>query len=149
MAMNDNKDNNRGLYDDIIHLPRHVSTKHRPMSMRDRAAQFAPFAALTGHGAAINETARLTDGMVELSEEEKNLLDMKQQTLLELRHLHPEVTVTYFCPDEFKSGGAYLSVTGTVKEIDNIQRLVIMSGGEQIPADCIVALESRVFDERF
>ena len=140
-----------GKYDDIIGLPHHVSTKHRLMSRRDRAAQFAPFAALTGHGAALNETARLTTDMVELSEDAKALLDMKQQMLLEelaVAH-HPEVTVTFFRPDEVKNGGEYVTLTGRIKEIDSIGRVMVMEDSRRIEFGCIADIDSELFSGEF
>lgn len=140
-----------GKYDDIIGLPRHVSAKHRPMSRRDRAAQFAPFAALTGHGAALSETARLTTDMIELSEDAKALLDMKQQVLCEVLTAahHPEVTVMYFRPDEVKNGGEYVSLTGRIKEIDSVGRVIVMEDGLRIEIDCIADLDSELFSGEF
>ena len=105
-------------YDDIIHLPHHVSTAHPPMPAADRAAQFSPFAALAGHEAAIRETARLTDERAELDENAKAVLDEKLRMIQEMLPAHPEITVTYFQPDAKKSGGAYVSVTGRVKKLD-------------------------------
>lgn len=132
-------------YSDIINLPHHVSSKHKPMPLRDRAAQFAPFAALTGHGAAISETARLTTEMVELSEDAKALLDMKQQILIDAALLHPVVTVTYFQQDELKHGGTYLTLTGHIKEVDQSERVIIMESGERIELDSVAGLESELF----
>ena len=100
-------------YRDIINLPHHVSSKRPQMSMLDRAAQFSPFAALTGYDDAIHETARLTNDKVDLSEEEKETLDRKQQILLERLGEHPALTVTYFIPDAKKSGGAYVTKSGS------------------------------------
>lgn len=105
-------------YNDILHLPHHVSTKHPTMPMSDRAAQFSPFAALTGHSDAIQETERLTGERVELSEEAKTLLDQKQQYLASLDR--PELTVTYFVADTKKEGGAYVSTNGILKKIDEL-----------------------------
>ena len=103
------------LYDDMLHLPHHVSEKHPAMSVHDRAAQFSPFAALTGYDAAVQETARLTDRRIELDEGEKAAIDQRL-TLVQERLPEPtEVTITYFVPDKKKAGGAYVSVTGTVK----------------------------------
>lgn len=92
-------------YDDIIHLPHHISKTRPQMSMMDRAAQFSPFAALTGYDAAIKETGRLTDEKIELGEETKAVLDRKQSYLSDMISVQPEITVTYFLPDERKSGG--------------------------------------------
>lgn len=102
-------------YDDIINLPHHVSKTRPQMSMVDRAAQFSPFAALTGYDAAIKETGRLTDEKVNLSEEEKEALDRKQQILMEWLGDHPALTITFFVPDEKKSGGAYMTKSGNLK----------------------------------
>lgn len=125
-------------YDDIIDLPRPKS-KHEPMPMSDRAAQFSPFAALTGYGDAIDETARLTDRRIELSEEERAELDYKQQYLATLDA--PTVTVTYFVPDERKSGGAYVTHTGVLKRVDEVERMMVFVDGTQVPLDEVVWIE--------
>ena len=122
-------------YDDIIDLPRPKS-KHEPMPMSDRAAQFSPFAALTGYDAAIAETARLTDQRIELSEEERAELDYKQQYLATLDA--PTVTVTYFVPDERKSGGAYVTHTGVLKRVDEVERMGVFKDGLRVPLDEVV-----------
>lgn len=127
-------------YEDILYMPHHVSTKHPPMSASDRAAQFSPFAALTGHDAAIQETGRLTDVQVEQSEELRALLDRKQQYLATLER--PEVTVTYFLPDGRKDGGAYVTATGQLKRIDPVERVLILAGGQSIPLDDIIDVNS-------
>lgn len=127
-------------YEDILYMPHHVSTKHPPMSASDRAAQFSPFAALTGHDAAIQETGRLTDIQVEQSEELRTLLDRKQQYLATLER--PEVTVTYFLPDGRKDGGAYVTATGQLKRIDPVERVLILVGGQSISLDDITDLNS-------
>ena len=125
-------------YDDIIDLPRPKS-KHEPMPMSDRAAQFSPFAALTGYGDAIDETARLTDHRIELSEEERTELDYKQQYLSTLDS--PTVTVTYFVPDERKTGGAYVTHTGTLKRIDEVERMVVFKDGLRVPLDEVMDIK--------
>ena len=99
-------------YEDIINLPHHVSKTRPQMSMLDRAAQFSPFAALTGYDAAIKETGRLTDEKIEMDEDRKAALDMKQAYLIEMIDEQPEISVTYFLPDTKKSGGSYVTVTG-------------------------------------
>lgn len=119
-------------YEDIIDLPHHVSKVHPQMSRHDRAAQFSPFAALTGHGAAIKETERLTQERIELDENSKQLLDEKLRLLQEQAGQHPMVTITYFQPDQKKTGGAYVEVTGNIKRIDEAERTIILSGGEEI-----------------
>ena len=115
--MRDSKDEHR--YDDIIHLPHPTSAKYPRMSMMDRAAQFSPFAALTGYEAAIRETARVTEPKIELDEYEKEVLNERLQMLQETMTQHPTISLTYFLPDERKDGGSYVSLTGAVKHIDN------------------------------
>ena len=136
---------NNHQYDDIIDLPHHVSATRPRMSMIDRAAQFSPFAALTGYDAAIKETGRLTDRRIELTEDSRATLDRKQQLLLDNLADHPEVSVTYFVPDERKAGGAYITVTGNVKKVDDYQRLLILTDGTKIPLDEILDMESELF----
>ena len=126
------------VYDDIIVLPRPKS-KHEPMPMSDRAAQFSPFAALTGYGDAIDETARLTDRRIELSEEESAELDYKQQYLATLDA--PTVTVTYFVPDERKSGGAYVTHTGVLKRVDEVESMVVFKDGLRVPLDEVMDIK--------
>lgn len=125
-------------YDDIIDLSRPKS-KHEPMPMSDRAAQFSPFAALTGYGDAIDETARLTDARIELSEEERAELDYKQQYLATLDA--PTVTVTYFVPDERKTGGAYVTHTGVLKRVDEVERMVVFKDGLRVPLDEVMDIK--------
>lgn len=112
-------------YKDIMHLSRPLSTRHLPMSIHDRAAQFSPFAALTGYDAAIEETARLTDRQAELSESSKEALDKKIRAIQEIIHLMPEISVTFFEPDFRKAGGAYRTITGRAKKIDEYQKAII------------------------
>ncbi len=129
-----------GAYDDIINLPHPSSAKHPRMPMSDRAAQFSPFAALTGHGAAIEETARLTDRRIELTEEEKTVLDEKLRLLLETGG---EGMITYFLPDERKDGGAYVAKLGTIKKIDPLEGRVILTDRTAIPIKDILEIEIR------
>lgn len=132
-------------YVDIIGLPHHTSPTRPRMSVSARAAQFAPFAALTGYGAAVDETARLTDDMIVLDENAKAMLDGKLQIIAEHIAEHPEITVTYFEPDQKKSGGAYRSVTGQVKEIDEYERVIKLCDGVKIPIRQIYAIVSALF----
>lgn len=140
------KDEHR--YDDIIDLPHHVSKKHPQMPLLDRAAQFAPFAALTGHEDAIRETARLTEDEILLDESSKELLDERLQYLLEHLTERPEVTVTYFMPDERKSGGAYVTVTGVVKKVDEYRGRIALEDGREIDFAYIVELKVETVDEK-
>lgn len=112
----------RGKYDDILHLPHPTSAKHPRMPISERAAMFSPFAALSGHGAAIQETARLTEQRMELDEDAKAYLDRRQVALLEHISEQPEITITWFHPDQRKDGGAYLTPIGQLKKLDVIQR---------------------------
>lgn len=130
-----------GPYDDIINLPHPTSPRHPRMSAIDRAAQFSPFAALSGHEAAVKETARLTDRRVELTEGAKSELDMTLRLIAEHLPEHPEVSITYFEPDGKKDGGAYRTAIGTVKKIDNFLRTVILTDGQQISIDDIYGIE--------
>ena len=136
-------------YNDIINLPHHVSSKRPQMPMIDRAAQFSPFAALTGYDDAISETGRLTDKKIDLSEEEKEVLDRKQQFLLEKIDERPALTVTYFVPDAKKSGGAYVTKSGNLKKIDAIERWVQLTDGTKIPLDDVADIESELFCDLF
>ena len=129
-----------GLYDDIINLPHHVSQKHPQMSMQDRAAQFSPFAALTGHGAAIRETERETTQQAELDEDELELLDTQLRYLQDHLEEQPEVTITYFEPDRKKEGGSYTEICGKVRKIDLVERFVQIVDKRQIPIDRILEI---------
>ena len=128
-------------YDDIINLPHHVSTRHPQMSMYDRAAQFSPFAALTGHDAAIKETERLTEDWVELDEDSKELLDEKLQMIREHLDEKPEVTFTYFEPDERKQGGAYRTIAGKVKKIDEYEHRILLEDGTVLIMEHLFSIE--------
>ena len=119
-------------YDDIINLPHHVSKSHPQMSMMNRAAQFAPFAALTGHSEAIKETARLTDTQQELAEEDSDALNQKMTYLREVINEHPTITITYFEPDKKKAGGKYKSTEGQLKNIDDYNQSIVLKSGEVI-----------------
>lgn len=134
-----------GPYDDILDLPHPTSTRHPRMPLSDRAAQFSPFAALSGHGAAIAETARLTDRRIELDEDTKAELDRKQKLLLALIAEQPEITVTWFQPDEKKEGGRYVTTTGRLKRIDEARRILRMADRTAIPLDAIMGIESDAF----
>jgi len=134
-------------YADIINLPHHTSRTRPRMMISARAAQFAPFAALTGFGAAVDETARLTDDRIVLDENAKAILDSKLQRIAEHLDDLPEVTFTYFEPDKKKSGGAYVSITGHVKEIDEYARIVKLWDGTKIPIGQIFGITSELFSQ--
>lgn len=140
---------NRGRYDDILHLPHPVSGRHPQMPLSDRAAQFMPFAALTGHEDAVRETARLTVSRVELDEGQRENLDRRLSLLLQAMREHPglepEIAVTYFKPDEKKDGGAYVSVEGQVKKVDGYRRMIVFRDGTALPMDEIVGMAGDVF----
>ena len=124
-----------GKYDEIMGLPHHVSKTRPQMPMSDCAAQFAPFAALTGYDSAIKETGRLTDERIELDEDALTALNMKYQFLMDALDEEPEIKITYFKPDERKAGGEYVSVIGAVKKVDDFERLITMQDGTGIPMD--------------
>ena len=113
-------------YDDIIHLRHHVSQNHPQMPLRDRAAQFAPFAALTGYEAAVGETARLTSERRELDPQEAEELNRRLSELAARLQDRPEVTIEYFVPDQRKSGGAYVTITGVVRNISVPDKVLVM-----------------------
>ena len=136
-----------GPYDDILHLPHPTSKRHPRMPIADRAAQFSPFAALTGHGAAIEETARVTDRRIELDEDAKEQLDQTLQLLLERIDEQPEITVTWFSPDKKKAGGQYQTATGKLKRIDSREGRLILTDGNQIPLEDLLEIRSESFQD--
>ncbi|MDD4496450.1 MAG: hypothetical protein PHV32_19270 [Eubacteriales bacterium] len=133
-------------YDDIINLPHHVSKTRPPMKAIDRAAQFSPFAALTGYDAAVKETARLTDERIELSEDMKNSLSDRLQIIADRIKEHPEIAITYFQPDAKKKGGAYITAISTVKKVDEYERIVVMTDGTAIPINEIISIDGQIFE---
>lgn len=120
-------------YDDIINLPHHVSKTRPRMSLEQRSAQFAPFAALTGYEDAVEETARITDTKIDIDEEVKLALDRQLNKLKNKINTKPYVTITYFVPDTKKSGGEYVTVAGNVRKIDEYNQLIILEDTTQIP----------------
>lgn len=127
-------------YDDIIRLPHHVSQNHPQMPLRDRAAQFAPFAALTGYEAAVGETARLTAERRELDAQEAEELNRRLVAIIARLPDRPEVTIEYFVPDDRKAGGAYVTVTSRVRYVSVPERTLVMEDGTVILIDDIAAL---------
>ncbi len=132
-------------YEDIINLPRHVSPTRHPMSDHDRAAQFSPFAALTGYDNYIKEEARLTRSKKELTEEEKQEVEQRLQ-FLDSCGGNPLIEVTYFKADNKKSGGSYESVTAEFKRVDLSELNLILKSGEKIPIRDILSIESDAFN---
>ena len=132
-------------YKDIINLPHKQSSKRPHMSLLDRAAQFAPFAALVGYDDAIKETGRLTDERIEMSEEKLAVLNARYQILVDHLGEEQEVTITYFVPDIYKTGGSYVTTTGVVKKLGTYERLVTMVDGTRILMDDVLTLEGDIF----
>lgn len=152
--MASNKDDPRVVYADIIDMPHHQAENRNHMSLYDRAAQFAPFAALVGYDEMVKEEARLTDDEAPLSESEMDVLNQKLGLIadvIEDRH-HPEISVMYFVPDALKSGGSYAEHTGTVKKIDAIEGKVIFyaengrSSGQSILISRIREIHGELID---
>ena len=146
--------NEKNPYADILHLPHHQAADRRHMSMHERAAQFSPFAALTGFDGVIAETGRLTDHKIELSESEKVLLDQKLNLIDEAVRAgqHPEITLLYFTPDARKTGGSYQEYTGSVRQIDPIERVIVFladngrSIGKRIAIDDVKEIHGEPVD---
>lgn len=134
-------------YNDIIHLPHHRSKKYAHMSLHDRAAQFAPFAALKGYDGEIDESARRTEKRITLSEEQAFMLNERTRILLEHIHELPEICITYFVPDTKKAGGAYYEKAGALRRIDEVQRIFYFTDGMEIEVDNIFKIEGAVFTE--
>lgn len=130
-------------YSDIINLSRPVSKRPR-MSLKQRSAQFAPFAALTGYKGQVKETARLTNKKIEINEELKEILDLKIQLIQEKIKEQPDVTITYFIPDDKKQGGKYKTVTNSVKKIDTYKNEIILIDGTTIAIDEIIDISSEI-----
>ena len=127
-------------YDDIINLPHHISPTRKQMSMHDRAAQFAPFAALVGYDDAVAETARLTETRPELDEQEQRAINERLAYIADHIHEHPEVRIKYFVPDERKSGGAIVEVSGKTYRISNADATIVMTDGCKIRLSDIIDL---------
>ncbi|MBS6396048.1 MAG: hypothetical protein KH452_02675 [Clostridiales bacterium] len=135
--------NDRSDYEDILSLPHPVSAVHPPMDRLTRAAQFAPFAALTGYHEAVHETARLTEDRIELDEMEKAVLDTQLQKLWREKE-NPKIGITCFCPDERKAGGKYVEITGVLRKVDPYERRVILQDGRSVPIDEIIHIDGVV-----
>ena len=136
-----NQQEDKQKYDDILHLPHHVSRSHPHMPRADRAAQFSPFAALTGYKEAIGDTGRRTENRMELEEDMKIILDEKLRMLQEQAAEHPKAAITYFLPDERKEGGTYSTVHDCIKKIDPYRQVLVMQDGTEIPLADIIEIE--------
>ena len=132
-------------YEDIVNLPRHISKVHPQATMADRAARFSPFAAISGYEDMVKEAARVTEERIDITDATKELLNEKLNMIIEFLDEEPEVTITYFEPDKKKDGGAYISIIGTVKRIDEYERIVLTSDDKKIRIDEIYAIESDLF----
>lgn len=127
----------KGKYDDIINMPHHISKKHPRMSLENRSAQFAPFAALTGYEDEVEETARLTDKRIEITDEIKTEMNIKLKSIQEKIYTKPKVTITYFIPDSKKEGGSYKIVTSNVMKIDKYKQTIVLKDKTEIPINFI------------
>lgn len=133
-------------YEDIIHLSHPVSTEHPSMPIMNRAAQFAPFAALTGHDAAIKEAGRITQERIQLSESRIDALNEKLHVLAESIAEQPKVGIVYFQPDDVKKGGAYVKVSGILKKIDDFKCSLLLADGTKIAVENILEIDSALFE---
>lgn len=127
-------------YRELLHLPHHRSQTHAPMPRRDRAAQFAPFAALTGFDAQLRETERQTQAQAEPNEDALQELDQSLHTLFACVHTQPAVQVRWFVPDAKKSGGAYKTAAGRVLQLDRNRSLLVLDSGPVIALGAIAEL---------
>lgn len=143
--MNDNTIKEDFPYEDIINLPHPVSSRHPQMPLRSRAAQFAPFAALTGHNEAIAETARRTTPRLDISADKLTELSRKLAYTLSFAN-KPEIEITYFCPDRCKTGGSYLTVKGKIKKVEEVFNLITLTDGTGIPLDAVSEISGEIFD---
>lgn len=141
------QNNDEHRYDDMIDLSHHVSTKRPHMSLYDRAAQFSAFKALTGYEDCVTEAARLTGERIELDDASLSFLNGKIQILQDEIKSRPNITVTYFVPDKKKDGGKYVTFSGSIKRIDEVERTIIFSDGRTILIDDVIGIESELFAE--
>lgn len=132
-------------YDDIIDLPHHISKVHPRMTVQSRAAQFSPFAALTGYDAAVRETERLTEARIELDDSQKELLAQRLQMLLEVNDTSMEARFTWFQPDGRKTGGEYLTKSGILDSYDALKRVIVLRDGTRIPLDDLYGIDAALF----
>ncbi len=129
-----------GKYEKILHMERPADFEHIPMAMHNRAAQFAPFDALTGFGGRVHEASRTTQERIELTDEEKQTINEKILCLMDRLPEHPMISVTYFVPDRTKSGGSYETVTGKLKKVDTLEECLVLEGRLKIGMGEIVGI---------
>ena len=139
--------NDEHKYDDIINLEHHVSKKHKQMSIEERSAQFAPFAALTGYEDEVKETERITERMIEITEDIRSILDEKIRLIQNKIAEQPNVTITYFVPDINKQGGKYKTINGIIKKIDNYEKKLILTSNTEIFIKDIIEISSNIFKQ--
>jgi hypothetical protein len=132
-------------YDDMVGLGHHISRTHPPMARIKRAAQFASFDALTGFGAAINEAGRETEAKKELSEDEIDMINARLAVIEQHIKEQPSIAVTYFLPDDRKAGGRYVTVSGNVRKLDGVKRMMVFADETRIPIEDIRYIESDLF----
>ena len=137
--------NEKNPYEEIINLPHHTSVKHPPLGKESYAAQFSPFAALSGYDGIVSEAARFTDDGPNMNETDAEIINAKLRILRDRIKEKPEITVTYFSKDKRKSGGKYVEKTGFVKKIDEVERCALFSDGAKLPFDVITDLRSEIF----
>lgn len=136
---------NEQKYNDIINLPHHVSKRHPQLNRASYAAQFSPFAALSGYDGIVSEAARFTDERVELGDKENDILNAKLQVIGDHIKEYPEIKVTYFVKDKKKSGGAYLQRNASIKRIDDVERIMYFTDGTNLPIDDITDMQGEIF----
>lgn len=139
--------NDEHKYDDIINLEHHVSKTHKQMSIEERSAQFAPFAALTGYEDEVKETERITERMIEITEDIRSILDEKIHLIQNKIVEQPEVTITYFIADSNKQGGKYQTINGKVKKIDDYKKRIILTNNTDILIKDIIEISSNIFKQ--
>ena len=139
--------NEEHKYDDIIKLEHHISKTHKQMSIEERSAQFAPFAALVGYEDEVKETERITERMIEITEDIRSILDEKIHLIQNKIVEQPEVTITYFIADSNKQGGKYQTINGRVKKIDDYKKRIILTNNTNISMKDIIEISSSIFNQ--
>ncbi len=136
-------------YDDMLHMPHHVSARHLPMSSSERAAQFSPFAALSGYEAALDESARVTQQRIELDEQEKERINKALVVIKKNIAARPMLHITHFVPDELKCGGTYTETMAAVKRVDEYGCFLVLTDGKRIALDDIINIEGDILKKAY